>query len=281
MPHRQPPSIHFQRHGTGAPVLLIHGLGSRGSDWDFQIPALSADYQVITVDLRGHGASPLGPTPMSIPAMAAELTALLDTLALAPVHVVGFSLGGMVAQEMALQAPGRLRSLCLINSGPCALPGRLRRHIELCTRTALIRLLGMRWLGRLLARRLFPRASQRSLATRFGQQLAAMPRASYLAALQALRHWDITPRLGDIHTPTLILAADRDYTPVPLRRALAGRMPRCEFAVVGDSGHASPMDQPDTVNRLLRDFLARQQAPQQPTETITTLPAGDRHAQAH
>ncbi|GAB3291406.1 alpha/beta fold hydrolase [Parahaliea aestuarii] len=261
MPHfdYQQLQIHFQCYGSGTPLLLIHGLGSRGDDWHLQVPALSRHYRVIAVDLRGHGASEAGPPPLTIPAMAADMVALLDHLQLPSAHVVGFSLGGMVAQQMALIAPSRLLSMCLINSGPFALPGRLRRYGELTLRTAVVRLLGMERLAAVLAARLFPHPEQAGLARRFRRQMGEMPRAAYLAALQALRRWDISARLPDISAPTLIIASDRDYTPVSVKRTYAARMPQAELAVVTNSGHAAPMDQPDAVNRLLLEFIDRQQ----------------------
>lgn len=249
-------AIHYRECGSGSPVVLVHGLGSRGSDWRPQVEALAGRYRVITVDLRGHGDSDVPPGPYSMSQFADDLLAVLDHLALPAVHIVGFSLGGMAALQLALDHPSRLRSLCLVNSGPRALKGQLRRRWELGLRTATIRLLGMPRLGRLLAPRLFPHASQAALAEQFVAQLSAMPRRAYLHSLRALRDWDVSERLGEVRPPTLVVAADGDYTPVASKRAYAARMPDARVAVVHQSGHATPLDQPEQLNALLLDFFA-------------------------
>ncbi len=263
-------------------MLLIHGLGSRGSDWQPQIKALSEHYQVIAVDLPGHGDSELSPLPLTMSNMARGIQAVLDSLALEHAHVIGFSLGGMVAQQLALDVPERVLSLTLINSGPCALPGKLKRSTELGLRSLVIRLLGMKRLAKIVAGRIFPRAEQSALAEHFIQQLSQMPRNNYLAALGALKNWDIRSRLGEIKMPCLVIAADGDYVPVHQKMPLVKQMPCAELAVVRDSGHASPLDQPAVVNQLLIDFLSRQKEKLGQTwpgaDTITTLQKGDVHA---
>lgn len=285
--HRQI-DLHYQVHGSGDPVLLLHGLGSHGLDWEFQLPALSKHYQVITIDLRGHGDSGSGTERLTIPAMAGDVVALLDHLGLASAHVVGFSLGGMVAQQLALDAPDRLRSLCLINTGPHALSGRLQRYGQLTLRKLVICALGMERLGAYLSRRLFPHPEQAHLATRFRRQMAAMPARNYLNCLGALRRWDISSRLPEIQTPCLIIASDQDYTPVEAKRAVAAQIPGATLAIVEDSRHASPMDQPAAINRLLLDFINRREqetAHRQPpvpitVPTITPSMGGETHATA-
>lgn len=249
-------AIHYRESGSGEPVLLVHGLGSRGSDWQPQVEALAGRYRVIAVDLRGHGDSDVPPGPYSMSQFADDLLAVLDHLALPRVHLVGFSLGGMAALQLALDHPSRLRSLCLVNSGPRALEGRLRRVWELGLRTAMIRLLGMPRLGRLLASRLFPLASQAALAEQFVAQLSVMPRRAYLDSLRALRDWDVSERLGELRIPALVVAADGDYTPVASKRSYAARMPDARVAVVLESRHATPLDQPGKLNALLLEFFS-------------------------
>ncbi|MBN7796497.1 alpha/beta fold hydrolase [Parahaliea mediterranea] len=283
--HRQV-DLHYQVDGAGDTVLLLHGLGSRGSDWEFQLPALGEHYRVVTIDLRGHGDSDPGAERLTIPAMAGDVVALLDHLGLASAHVVGFSLGGMVAQQLALDAPGRLRSLCLINTGPHALSGRLQRYGQLTLRKFVIRALGMERLAAYLSRRLFPLPEQAHLTARFRRHMAAMPARNYLNCLDALRRWDISSRLREIHTPCLIIASDEDYTPVAAKRAVAAQIPGATLAIVKDSRHAAPMDQPAAINQLLLDFLNRREAdtahrqtPVPTTEpTITPPMGGEAHA---
>jgi 3-oxoadipate enol-lactonase len=123
--------IAYQHIGAGEPVLLIHGLGSSARDWEFQTPALAARYQVIAADLRGHGGSSKPRGRYRITRFATDMAELLQGLAAAPAHVVGLSLGGMVALELALSRPDLVRSLVVINSGPAAPASTLRERLGL------------------------------------------------------------------------------------------------------------------------------------------------------
>mgnify|MGYP006277452141 CR=1 FL=1 len=103
--------IHYEEQGSGAPLLLIHGLGSSGRDWALQRPFVQARHRVITCDLRGHGRSDCPPGPYSIPQFARDVALLLRHCEASPAHVVGLSMGGMVALELAVHNRRALRSL--------------------------------------------------------------------------------------------------------------------------------------------------------------------------
>ncbi len=109
-------SIHFSVYGRGEPVLLIHGLGCSGADWALQTAALEGQFRVIVPDLPGCGASLAPRSGYSIVGFASTLWALLDHLGVSCANVVGFSLGGAVALEMALQRTWRVPRLALINT---------------------------------------------------------------------------------------------------------------------------------------------------------------------
>lgn len=241
--------------GQGETVLLLHGLGSCGADWAPQIEALLPRHRVIAPDLRGHGGSPCPAGPWRMAAFADDMLRLLARLAPAgPVHVVGFSLGGMVALELARRAPERIATLCLINSLPlpAAKPPAL-----LCTywlRRAMIALFGLEALGRMLGKKLFPLPDQRELRERFAQRMGGMAKRPYLATLDAIFHWH-GPEPASLAMPVLVLAADHDYTPVELKRRFAAGLPRGRLAVIAGSRHASTLDQPAQVNQLLQDFI--------------------------
>lgn len=258
MRHSEPSDgqAHYLDSGSGETVLLLHGLGSCGADWAPQANALCARFRVIAPDLRGHGRSPAPPGPWRIADFAGDMLALLDQLGASRVHLVGFSLGGMVALEMADRAPQRFASLCLINSQPfdAARPPALLFAYWL--RRAVIAVCGMRAVARMIGNKLFPRAEQRALLERFVAQMAGMPKTAYLTALDAIFHWRIAPRFDALSMPVLIMAADQDYTALALKRAFAARFSNCRFEIIADSRHASPLDQVKLVNTLLSSFLA-------------------------
>src|ERR1700685_1993290 len=108
--------LHYLIRGRGEPLLLIHGLGGSGADWTFQIEALEKRFQVIVPDLPGCGRSPPPPDGYSIEGFAAALWSLLDHLEVPRTNIIGFSMGGAVALEMAAQRPAGVPRLGLINS---------------------------------------------------------------------------------------------------------------------------------------------------------------------
>ena len=115
--------IYWDEQGTGAPVLLIMGLGYPSAMWHRMRPALSASYRTIVLDNRGAGQSDVPPGPYSIALMASDAAAVLDAAGVPSANVFGVSMGGMIAQEFALQYPGRVQSLilgCTAAGGPTA-----------------------------------------------------------------------------------------------------------------------------------------------------------------
>ncbi|MGB0220631.1 MAG: alpha/beta fold hydrolase [Sinimarinibacterium flocculans] len=253
MPPGSSAPLHYSVHGRGAPLLLIHGLGSSGNDWAPQIPAFAAHHRVIAPDLRGHGRSPSPAAPWSMHAFADDLLALLDDLGIGSAHVLGLSLGGGIAFQLAVQAPHRVRSLVIVNSGPELLPRTLGEHLAIWKRYAIIHLLGMRRMGAALAPRLFPEAPE--LQRRFVERFATNDKRAYLAALRAFVGWSVTRQLGAIRCPALVVAADQDYTPVAAKQAYVGLMPAAQLAVVADSRHALPMEKPAAFNACVLPFL--------------------------
>ncbi|NJN45685.1 MAG: alpha/beta fold hydrolase, partial [Candidatus Competibacteraceae bacterium] len=110
--------LYYEITGQGHPLLFIHGLGSCTEDWEQQVAFFAQRFLVITFDVRGHGRSDKPPDPYSIPLFARDTVGLLDVLGIASAHVVGLSLGGMIAFQLAVDVPRRVDSLVIVNSGP-------------------------------------------------------------------------------------------------------------------------------------------------------------------
>jgi 3-oxoadipate enol-lactonase len=241
--------------GQGEPVLLIHGLGSARHDWDPQMAELSTRYRVISYDVRGHGDSSKPRGPYSVAQLGEDAAALIRELDLGPVHVVGLSLGGMIAFQLAVDEPELVRSLTIINSGPEVVPHNLRERMLLWTRLLLTALLGPARLGKMLARKLFPKPEQDVLRRAFIHRLAQNDRRAYLAVTRAVLGWSVADRIGDVTCPVLVVAAERDYTPIARKRAYVERLRDARLEVIMDSGHATPWDQPKALNQRLLAFL--------------------------
>ncbi len=250
-------NLYYERHGRGRPLLLIHGLGSSTRDWEYQVPAFAEEYEVILCDVRGHGRSDKPPGPYSVPLFAADVLSLMRYLDILPAHVVGISMGGMIAFQMAADAPEALRSMVIVNSVPELLIKGVRERLEFSQRLLITRFLGMRRMGRFLAQRMFPEPEQAEIRRTFEERWAENDRRAYLEALKAVVNWSVADRLPEMDIPALIVAGEFDSFPLETKRAYAARMPRAEVVVVPDSRHGTPVDQPETFNRLVLDFLRR------------------------
>src|SRR5919198_21476 len=111
-------NVYYEIVGAGDPLLFIHGLGSSHRDWEPQVAFFSRHYQVITYDVRGHGKSDKPRGPYSVSQFAADAAELMRSLAIAPAHIVGLSMGGMIAFQLTLDEPARVKSLLIVNSAP-------------------------------------------------------------------------------------------------------------------------------------------------------------------
>lgn len=243
--------------GKGEPLLLIHGLGSCGADWAPQIAHFRRGYRVVTFDLRGHGSSSKPREGYSIERFARDTAALLDTLETGPVHIAGISLGGMVAFRLAVDAPQRVKSLTIVNSGPEVPALTFKQRLPLYVRLFYIHTLGLRKMAKKIADRLFPEPGQGDLRSRFIERLAGNDKRCYVASLRAIfAGWGVADRLADIRCPVLFIAADQDYTPVELKQSYVDRLPNAGMVVIPNSRHALPMEKPREFNRALADFLA-------------------------
>jgi 3-oxoadipate enol-lactonase len=248
-------ALHHEIHGSGTPVLLLHGLGSSARDWEHQVPVLAREFQVLTCDLRGHGRSDRPPGPYSPGLFAADVASLLRAVEVSPVHVVGLSLGGAVAFQLALDAPSLVRSLVIVNSAPEFIVRTARDRLRLFERLGFVRLLGMRAMGAVLSRKLFPNPEHALLRKTFRARFAQNDRRAYLDSLRALVGWSVIARLGEIACPTLIITSDHDYTPVAAKEAYAARIPLAQVKVIADARHAVPVERPEEFNAAVLEFI--------------------------
>lgn len=271
-------SLHYLQQGEGEAVLLLHGLGSCAEHWSLQMQALSADYQVIAADFRGHGQSSPSTQAFTLQQLAADMLALLTHLEIKRCQLVGFSLGGMVAFELALLAPQCVQSLVIINSGPQLAIQGWRLKLQLGFRLAVIRLLGMRKLGQIIGAKLFPSEEQKPLLELFSQQMASMDQASYRHTLNAIAHFSVQSQLSHLSLPVLVIAADQDYSPVATKAAYVSLLPDAKLIVIPNSRHATPLDQPEALNQQLLSFLAKVVKPGLSVTNNTQVSGGDQDA---
>lgn len=238
------------------PVLLLHGLGSSAQSWMLQMPVLAkAGFRPIAPDARGHGKTPY-PGHWSVEAVAEDFSALLHHLDVPAAHVVGISMGGVLAQQLALSHPDQVRSLVLVNTFARLTTRGVGQMLYFLLRFGMLYLLGPQAQARVVAKRLFPYPGQEFWRQAFIDEMTQCDPRAYRAALQALQRVNLLPRLREIHAPTLIVTGEQDTTvPPALQEVLARAIPHARHVRIPDAGHALVVDQPEAFHRVLLDFL--------------------------
>jgi poly(3-hydroxyalkanoate) depolymerase len=254
------PSLRVARIGDGEPLLLINGLGANLEMWQPLVRALSDERELIAFDLPGAGRSVRPRWPLRMRDLVRVLTELLDRLGYEQLDVLGYSLGGTVAQELAHRAPDRLRRLVLCATTP-GLPSIPPDPLV----TALMMTPARYW-SRPLAELIVPviaggRTARDGHALEAGldRRLVQPPSAlGYLYQLYALAGWSSHPWIRGVQHPTLIVHGDRDpVVPLANGRYLARALPHSRLEVVPGAGHLFLFDEPHRVAPALLSFLAR------------------------
>jgi aminoacrylate hydrolase len=257
--------LSYRRAGDGPGVLFIQGVGVIGDGWRPQIDGLGDRYTTISFDNRGLGASTLGTAPLTVEAMALDALAIMDAEKIERFHVAGHSMGGLIAQEVALLAPARVKSLALL----CT----FARGKQATRLTADIVLIGLRTrVGTRAMRRnaflelVMPPALlatgdraqlAESLRPLFGRDLAEQP-PIILKQLAAMAKYDASARLGQLaHIPSLVMSAELDRIALPaFGRELAAAIPGARLVELPGAGHGVPLYAAGEVNTLLAEHFA-------------------------
>jgi 3-oxoadipate enol-lactonase len=253
----------YERHGEGEPVLLITGFAISAAVFEPVLPLYTPRFECILYDNRGAGRSGVPLLPTSMPELAADAACLLDEIGLEAAHVYGVSMGGMIAQELALRFPERVRGLVLSGTspgGPMAVRPTVRELRALASAAAgQLREDGQPWLAPALFSDEFRREHPERVRELLGhfRRHRARPHG-------VLGHWwasvyhDTVSRLDRIQAPTLVMHGERDgITPIANARMLAERIPDAELVVVPASGHAFPLERPAESRDLLVEWIDR------------------------
>jgi len=250
-------NLYYEIHGEGEPLLFIHGLGSSSRDWELQLDFFTQNYQVILIDVRGHGRSGKPPGPYSIPLFADDIKKLLQTLQVGPAHILGISLGGMIGFQMGINYPDMIKSLVIVNSTPELVARTLKDHLGIWQRLLIVRFLGMRKMGEVLGDRFLPDPEQAELRKIFIERWSENDKLAYREAMKAVIGWSVTDRLGEIRCQTLIIGADGDYFSTAEKENYVKLIPGAELLIIENSRHALPAEKPAEFNLAVKEFLAR------------------------
>lgn len=245
-----------QRIGTGYPLVLIHGLASSMSLWAGLDQGQLEGIQIISYDLRGHGASdrPIGAHTLA--KHLADLVGLLTALEVKRATFAGLSLGGMIAMELAATRPELVASLVLLDTTASFPQATRDLFFELASRASFN---GMSAVADTFVELSFTpqfiEANPKLVAT-VRKGMLASDAASFAAAARMVAKADLKARLAQIHCPTQVLVGAQDaLTPPELAKALADGISGAQFQVISDSGHASPVEQPAVVTAALRNMV--------------------------
>ena len=252
-------SIHYERSGNGFPLLFIHAGIADSRMWEPQAQAFANDSDMIRPDLRGFGDSELPPEPYS---MRADLVGLLDHIGVDRAHVVGCSMGGTVAIDLALEHPARVARLVLVGSGVSGsnlgqADSALFADVEAADKAgdmdAVNRAEVRLWVDG-------PRRREGSAPAAVRDLVLDMNGRSLNSDWASAAHQSLDPRaigrLEEISAPTLVIVGDEDLPHAAANaQVIASRIPDARTVVIKDAAHLPSLERPDEFNRVLRNFL--------------------------
>jgi len=250
--------LHFTECGSGSPLLLVHGLGMSGDMFEPVVAPLAKRHRLIIPDLRGCGRSRRLPPPYSVPQQAADLAALLDHLAIASTDALGYSQGGPVAQQLALDYPAKVRRLVLSNTYAYNM-ATFREKVEGHVAPLLIRLLGVRLFVKLLISqglKQIPKEQAAWVADLIARTWGEADARSIVLAWKEAVAFDSRSRLHEIRCPTLVVAGSNDNA-VPLHHAsmLHAGIAGSKLVVIAGADHALMWAKSDEWLRSVSEFL--------------------------
>src|SRR5215472_9653905 len=250
--------IYWDEQGQGEPLLLIMGLGYPSDAWYRTRPVLAQKYRTIAFDNRGVGRSEMPPGPYPIPVMASDAAAALSAAGVDSAHVFGISMGGMIAQEFALQYPERVRSLilgCTASGGPSAVRAEADATKMLMARGSMT--------ADEAARAAVPFIYDPSTPLSRIEEDIEMRRPwfphpdAYNAQLQGILAWEAYSRLSNISAPTLVIHGENDrLIPAGNGKLIAEKIPGAKLVLIPRASHIFSTDQPEAANRAILEFLA-------------------------
>ena len=254
-------NMYYEIHGEGEPVLLIMGHSGTTALWGPMIPLLSREYRVIAFVNRWIGYSEAPESPVSIKMMADDTSGLMDALGIDSAHVFGASMGGMIAQELALNYPEKVISLVL----GCTSPGGSQAPLPdaIAAFAEQMAAMSQEDLAKMMPAMLYtpefiegnPQAVEETIGWLMEKPIPPWVRTRQTEALLAHDAYDGVPQ---VKAPTLVVGGEKDIAiPAEYQRLLASRIPNAELVIWEDLGHGFFAQKPEETLKVALDFLRR------------------------
>jgi 3-oxoadipate enol-lactonase len=249
---------HYTIDGDGPWLVFSHSLACNVSMWAPQVAEFSKRYKVLCYDTRGHGQSSAPSGAYTLDQLADDAKALLDALGIRSCHWVGLSMGGMIGQTFALKYPGVFKTMTLADTTSSYPPDAAplwQARIKTATEN------GMEPITQPTLERWFTEPFRKSGAktvSDIAQAIRATPVAGFVGCCHAIPQINLTSRLREIKTPTLVIVGDQDPgTPPAMAREIHENLPGSELVVIPSAAHLSNLEQPEAFNAALAKFLDR------------------------
>lgn len=258
--------IYYDTQGNGEPLVMISGCGTDSSTWLNQVPDLSLRYHVITFDNRGTGRSDKPDIPYSMEMMAADVAGLLDSIGIEAAHILGYSMGGVIAQEFALTYPARTLTLILSCTSPAGAPDVALPEPQIMALMfdpeTINRLTPLEWTGKLLGCMCsqgfldkHPHLVNEIVARQTEHPTPLHGIMRQVEAMLTARTYD---RLSEIKAPTLVIGGTADkITPCDNLRLIASKIPNSELVILENLGHGMFIEGAEQTTRVILTFLKR------------------------
>jgi 3-oxoadipate enol-lactonase len=252
------PRIAVDRAGSGPLLVLMHGIGGNRTNWHDQIPAFARFFDTVAWDARGYGDSDDYDGELNFADFAADLARLLDHFDAPRAHLVGLSMGGVIALDFVSRWPARVATLTLCDSLPgfAHLADDQRREFIRLRQEPLLAGKEPKDIAPTVAKSLLGKSPRPGSFDRLVASMSALHKASYLKTIASMANYSRIFDLEAITTPTHVVVGDEDtLTPPATSREMARRIPGARFTIIEGAGHLSNIEQPEAFNRAVLMFL--------------------------
>jgi len=253
-----PPRIAIDHLGRGPLVVFMHGIGGNRTNWHDQLPIFGEQFHAAAWDARGYGASDDYDGPLDFADFRRDLLRVLDYLHSAKAHLVGLSMGGLIAFDFHATHPERVATLTICDSMPgmTGLSEEGRREFIRLRQEPLLNGKEPRDIAPIVAKTLVGKSAQPGSFERLVASMLALHKQSYLKTIVATTNYARKLELENVRVPTHVVVGDEDtLTPPALSRAMAARIPGARLSFIKGAGHLSNLEQPEAFNAAVLAFL--------------------------